>query len=155
MGAGGGEGKGREAPAGTPSVMLPRTSLGQRATVSRGRNRARSGNGTLHVPFPSSQVVKATPWLCQESTCSPPNPPQKILRLFLGTPWEEGREKWLHKLFPRAKPRFCAAGLNLPLARGLLSNKDKIAGGRKGKLKSTNYTPRGICFAQRKKFVKP
>ena len=31
----------------------------------------RSGNGTLHVPFPSSKAVKATPWLCQESAFSP------------------------------------------------------------------------------------
>ena len=65
-----------ETPAMTPSVTLsglttPPSCLRQ-DTVSRGRDRARSGNGTLHVPFPSSQVVKAPPGLCQESTCSPP-----------------------------------------------------------------------------------
>ena len=31
----------------------------------------RSGNGAHNAPFPSSQVVNATPWRCQESTCSP------------------------------------------------------------------------------------
>ena len=40
--------------------------------ISRGRNRARSGNGTPHVPFPSSKAVKAPPGLCQESAFSPP-----------------------------------------------------------------------------------
>ena len=40
-------------------------------SFSRGGIRARSGNGTSNAPFPSSQVVKATPWLCQEITCSP------------------------------------------------------------------------------------
>ena len=43
----------------------------RQATVSRGRDRARSGNGTLHVPFPSSQVAKSPPGSLQESTCSP------------------------------------------------------------------------------------
>ena len=31
----------------------------------------RSGNAPNNGAFPSSQVVKATPWLCQERTCSP------------------------------------------------------------------------------------
>ena len=39
--------------------------------ISRGRNRARSGNGTHHVPFPSSKAVKAPPGLCQENAFSP------------------------------------------------------------------------------------
>ena len=32
----------------------------------------RSGNPPNNGAFPSSQVVNATPWRCQESTCSPP-----------------------------------------------------------------------------------
>ena len=39
--------------------------------LSRGRIRARSGNGANNAPFPSSQVGNATLWRCQESTCSP------------------------------------------------------------------------------------
>ena len=54
----------------TPSVLLP-TFAGQRATVSRGRNRAQSGNGTYNVPFPSSQAAKSPPGFLQESACSP------------------------------------------------------------------------------------
>ena len=55
-----------------------------RLLFSRGGNRARSGNDTLHVPFPSSQVVKATPWLCQESTCSPFSQKSLPGQIFLG-----------------------------------------------------------------------
>ena len=50
-------------------------------SFSRGRDRARSGNGTLHVPFPSSKAVKAPPGLCQESTCSPPQEEPRKLSL--------------------------------------------------------------------------
>ena len=72
-----------------PPQSCRRCSIGQQSTFSRGRDRARSGNSTLHVPFPSSQVAKSTPGSLQESTCSPLKPtPKKILRLFLGTPWE-------------------------------------------------------------------
>ena len=86
-----------ETPAMTPSVTLPGLttppSCLRQATVSRGRDRARSGNGTLHVPFPSSQVVKATPWLCQESTCSPPKPTPKKYFVFFWGPRGEAKEK--------------------------------------------------------------
>ena len=53
--------------------------------------RLRSGNGTLHVPFPSSKAVKATPWLCQESAFSPSNSPQKNTASFFGDPEEGGK----------------------------------------------------------------
>ena len=49
-----------------------RLSAERRDSVSRGRDRARSGNGTLHVPFPSSQAAKSPPGSLQESACSPP-----------------------------------------------------------------------------------
>ena len=45
--------------------------VGQRATFSRGRNRARSGNGAHNAPFPSSQTAKSPPGSLQESVCSP------------------------------------------------------------------------------------
>ena len=45
--------------------------LKSRHFFSRGRDRARSGNGTPHLPFPSSKAVKAPPGLCQESAFSP------------------------------------------------------------------------------------
>ena len=54
-----------------PSRLTSFGNLSAFGTVSRGSTRARSGNGTLHVPFPSSQMVNATPWRCQESICSP------------------------------------------------------------------------------------
>ena len=56
-------------------------------TASRAVETAlRSGNGTIHVPFPSSQVVKATPWLCQECTCSPPREEPREWRVRSTTP---------------------------------------------------------------------
>ena len=41
------------------------------ATVSRGRDRARSGSGAHNAPFPSSQAAKSPPGSLQENTCSP------------------------------------------------------------------------------------
>ena len=72
-----------------PYILLPqscrRCSIGQQSTFSRGRDRARSGNGTLHVPFPSSQVAKSPPGSLQESTCSPLKPtPKKYYVFFWG-----------------------------------------------------------------------
>ena len=54
------------------------------------------------------------------------------------------------KLLPRAKPRFCAAGLNLPLTRGLLSNKDIRARGRKSNL-DAQCSPLAERFLRSKK----
>ena len=55
----------RQGEKGKPRHLLPqsccRCSIGQQDSVSRSRACARSGNGTLHVPFPSSKAVKATP----------------------------------------------------------------------------------------------
>ena len=79
-----------------PYILLPqscrRCSIGQQSTFSRGRDRARSGNGTLHVPFPSSQVAKSLPGSLQESTCSPLKPtPKKYYVFFWGPRGEEPR----------------------------------------------------------------
>ena len=46
-------------------------SFGCRATVSRGRARARSGNAPNNGAFPSSQMAKSPPGSLQESICSP------------------------------------------------------------------------------------
>ena len=62
------------------------------------------------------------------------------------------RKKFVNQFLLQARLP-CAAGPNLPLTRGLVSNKDKIVGGRKSKLKSNNFAPHGICFAQQKKCV--
>ena len=46
--------------------------VGQRHRLGGARETPpRSGNAPNNGAFPSSQVVKATPWLCQECTCSP------------------------------------------------------------------------------------
>ena len=66
------------------STVIPRR---LRLLFSRGRTRARSGNGANNAPLPSSQVVNATPWRCKESTCSPFS--QKIFcfaKSFFGSP---------------------------------------------------------------------
>ena len=68
------------------------------------RTPPRSRNGTLHVPFPSSKVVKAPPGLCQESAFSPSSQKTRYA-IFVGA--------LSYKSLPRAKTRFCAAGLNL------------------------------------------
>ena len=117
--------------------------LKSRQLFSRGRARARSGNAPSNGAFLSSQVVKAPPGLCQESTCSPLA--AKISR----------RERFAAKpfpiLFPRAKPRFCAAGHNLPLTRGLLSERDNKVRGRNRCLKSRQLTPSRLFCACAKK----
>ena len=46
-------------------------SFGCRDSFSRGRDRARSGNGAHYAPFPSSQAAKSPPGSLQESACSP------------------------------------------------------------------------------------
>ena len=54
-----------------PSVTAPKHAS-DAATASRAVETAlRSGNGAHNAPFPSSQVVKAPPGLCQESAFSP------------------------------------------------------------------------------------
>ena len=94
-----------------PSGLLPRQAFGQRATVSRGRDRAsvrkcpeqwgisKLANGKkptrlfarkhLLAPYTGEAIVRMTP--SAPSGHLPQTHPKKILRLFLGTPGREAR----------------------------------------------------------------
>ena len=63
-----------------------------------------------------------------------------------------GRYRFLCFLIMAQARSPCAAGLNMPFAKGILSNKDNQARGRQSKLKSTNFIPHGKIFASAKRF---
>ena len=113
-----------------PSGLLPRQAGGQRATVSRGRDRAsvrkcpeqwgisKLANGKkptglfarkhLLAPYTGEAIVRMTP--SAPSGHLPQTHPKKILRLFLGTPGREARGiAKLRQLLPQSCRR-CSIG---------------------------------------------
>ena len=99
-------------------------------TASRAVETAlRSGNGTLHVPFPSSQVVKATPWLCQESACSPPREEPREWRVRSTTPPSYLRQATVSRGRNRASVRECPEQWGIPKFAGGQSHTSSRQGG--------------------------
>ena len=148
----------------------------RQATVSRGRDRARSGNGTLHVPFPSSQMAKSPPrrgkafwsaarFVCRMTLYACRSSSHKTrYAIFVGTLKDKkalsrplhrgGYNKESLKLCCKQgclaqQDSICTHRACIP-AGHLLSNKDNKVRGRKSKLKTTNFTPHDF-FAECKK----